>query len=853
MVGAGEADPGRIRCEVDGEVVRAQAGGFYGGWIAQRGRRSVQGRTRHLWLVAGSGGRRPGSADYGRTMSQTSRSVREQRRPVGLAGLSVVELPGSVAGAYCSRLLADQGAGVTVVTDPGRPLTAGETRGLEAALRGGQRIVSRSEVDVDALCEAADVVIESGTPASEGPVTGAVHPGRRIWVRITPFGTTGPYRSFVSSAAVEEALAGHLSLNGDPGRPPVVGPEHQTAVAAGIHGAIGVAAAVAARQVTGRGQLVEVSHLGVLVTLHQFTLLRYTHNGDVLHRMGNRYAGPGRPIGAYRCADGMISLVVPRDDQLERLLGVAGLDHLLSEPGIGSTYDLMHHPTLLDEHLIPWLETQKSAEVVELLQALRVPAGPVSSLGEVLADEHLAARGFWRRAETETARSPGGIRVPGPPFRITERPAGNAPTGGHASTRRTVADGPLTGIRVLDLTRVWAGPLAARILADLGADVVMVEAPWARGPATVDHSSVFATRYYPDNDPGERHWNRNGFVNKYGLNKRGIALDLSRPEGVEIFEALVRSTDVVIENYSPRVMPQLGLGEERLHELNPRLVYVTMPGYGRSGPSVDRVAYGPMIDSHAGLSVLQGYPDDLARKGGVAWPDPLAGLHAAFATLTALVARADDGQGRTVEGAQFESTVATIGHALADRQLSGTEPERRGNRHRHLAPQGVYPCRGDDRWLALTVTDDAAWRSLCVEAGLDLAWCEWSREERWRQHDAIDLALDTWSRSLDAADAMARLQSAGVAAGVVNDAPGVMADPQLRATGAFVRVQHPEAGTHDWPRLAIDLSDTPATYRRPAPTLNQHAEEVLRELAGLSPSRVDQLRADGVVCDRPPD
>ncbi|MDA3039720.1 MAG: CoA transferase, partial [Actinomycetota bacterium] len=741
-----------------------------------------------------------------------------------------------------------------VVGDPQRRKAMFPRGGIEAALRGGQRIVAHSTVDVDALCDSAHVVIESGTPAwRPGPGFDPIGGGPRIWLRITPFGSTGPYRSFASSAAVEEALSGHLYLTGDPERAPIVGPEHQTAVAAGIHGAIGIAAALAARQVTGRGQLVEVSHLGVLVPLHQFTLLRYTHSGDVLRRMGNRYAGPGRPIGAYRCADGMISLVVPRDDQLERLLGVAGLDHLIDEPGIGSTYDLMHHPTLIDEHLVPWLETQKASEIVELLQALRVPAGPVSSLGDVLADQHLAARGFWRQVDVGTTGPPTTVRVPGPPFRITERQlAGEAPPLRSAATR-TVDQGPLTGIRVLDLTRVWAGPLAARVLADLGADVIMVEAPWARGPSTVDRSSVLATRYYPDNDPGDRHWNRNGFLNKYALNKRGIALDLSLPEGVETFEALVAVSDVVIENYSPRVMPQLGLDEERLHHLNPRLLYVTMPGYGRTGPSVDRVAYGPMIDSHAGLSVLQGYPEDPARKGGVAWPDPLAGLHAAFAIVSALASSADDGRGRTVEGAQFESTVATIGYALAELQLTGSEPERRGNRHRHHAPQGVYPCQGEDRWLALTVTDERSWQSVCEIAGLDASWQEWDLEERRARHDAIDEALEAWCRSRTAGEAMARLQAAGVAAGTVNDAAGVMADPHLADTGAFVALTHPEAGTHLWPRLAIEFSDTPATYRRAAPLLNQHADEVLCDLAGLSPQRLEELRAAGVVRDRPPD
>jgi len=829
--------------------------------------------------------------DPDRSLGSVSRPpVPVPPRSTALAGLVVVELEGSVAGAYCAKLLADQGATVTTLTDPDASLVAGQPTGIGLYLSSGKVVVTAAEgssargwagvlagsdsagVDRD-LVATADVVVSS--TASDpwpdprtAPATARVRPSPRIDVVISPFGTDGPRAGFRSSDLTDQALSGHLYLNGDHDREPVRGPEHQVGYAAGAHAAIGVLAARWARAVTGRGQRVEVTHLEVMAALHQFTLLRYTHAGDILRRMGNRYAGPGTPIGAYQCRDGMISLVVPRDDQLDRLLAVAGLDHLLDRPGIESTYDLMHHPGLLDEHLRPWLAAQDRDQTIELLQALRVPAGPVSTMGDVLADEHLAAREIWERV-TGPGRE---ISVPCTPVRITtagssalgagpatspagsggDDPPADPPIDRAADPAPALLDGPLTGVRVLDLTRVWAGPFAARVLADLGADVVMVEAPWARGPAGIDRSSVLATHYYPDDDPGERHWNRIGFVNKYGLNKKGVALDLTDPGGRAALEAMVGGVDVVIENYSPRVMPQLGLDERRLHELNPRLVYVTMPGYGRTGPAAGRVAYGPMIDSHGGLSVLAGYPDDTARKAGVAWPDPVAGLHGAFGALAALIAAAGDGVGRTVEIAQLEATVAMVGHALADAQLTGTEPELIGNRHPVHAPQGVYPCAGADRWLALTVTDDRAWGGLCRLAGFHPSWLEWAVDARRRAHDDIDRAIAGWTRAHDQVDAMERLQAAGVAAAAVADAPAVMNDPQLRARDFFIALDHSEAGTHEWPGLAITLSETPATYRRPAPLLGEHNDHVLTELAGLDPSAVADLAARGVIADRPP-
>lgn len=414
-------------------------------------------------------------------------------------------------------------------------------------------------------------------------------------------------------------------------------------------------------------------------------------------------------------------------------------------------------------------------------------------------------------------------------------------------------DGPLTGVRVLDLTRVWAGPYATRVLADLGADVIMIEAPWARGGPTIDEVSVMATRYYPDNDPGDRHWNRVGFSNKYNINKRNLALNLGDPRGIEVLESLIADADVLIENYSPRVMPQFGLDEDRLHRINPSLVYVTMPGFGRSGPSRDHVAYGPIIDSQAGLSVLMGYEGETARKAGVAWPDPVAGMHAAFATIAALVDRIGDGVGRTVEVAQIEATVAMVGHALLDHQLTGHEPRPIGNRHHDHAPHGVYRCLGDDRWLALAVTDDEGWVGLCRVVGLDGSWEPWSVVERRANHDQIDAAITAWTSSRDQATLTTVLQDGGVAAAPVADAAQVMADPQHRDRRFFVDLEHPEAGTHPWPKLPIRLSATPATYRRAGANLNQHGDEILGRLVGLDPQSIEQLHAAGTVADRPPD
>ncbi|MEM7324047.1 MAG: CoA transferase [Actinomycetota bacterium] len=780
--------------------------------------------------------------------------------------LQVLEIAGSVAGGYAAKLLADRGATVSILSLDGRSVATDQPSAPDPAMRlyldvDKSRINDATEAQLAQHVAAADIVIQSSAPDPLLSVLDRLPADeRRINVQLSPFGRSGPDRAYRSTDVTDQARSGHLFLNGDLDREPLQGPEHQVAYAVGVHGAIGALAAVLARNVTGRGQLVEVTHHEVMTALHQFTLLRYTHNGDILRRMGNRYAGPGRPAGLYQCGDGLISLIAPRGDQLETLVSIAGLDHLLERPDIDHVYDLMHHPTLLDEHLGHWLASQELEPTIELLQAVRVPAASVSTMADLLADEHLSARDYWRAAD-QGGRS---VLLPRSPIRETvvdvpEREAadGTAPVPVHPRPERTtdLANGPLSGVRVLDLTRVWAGPCATRIMADLGADVIMVEAPWARGEATVDETSVAATRYYPDNDPGEQPWNRNGFCNKFNLNKRNIALDLSQPGAVAVLEDLITGADVLIENYSPRVMPQFGLDEHRLHALNPSLIYVTMPGFGRRGPLRDRVAYGPVVDSQGGLSVLMGYAGETARKAGVAWPDPVAGVHAACATIGALVDRAEDGRGRTLELAQLEATVAMTGHAVADRQLSGVEPKPIGNRHRRFVPQGVYRCTGTDRWLALSVVDDRSWAALCAAAPFDPAWRDWTEPDRRTAEDMIDTAIEAWTSTRDPDEVAMQLQSVGVPAAAVADAPAVMADRHHRARGFFVELHHPLAGTHPWPTLPIRLSDTPATYRRPGANLNQHGREILGELgeaAGYSPEAVAALFDAGIITDRPP-
>jgi len=444
-----------------------------------------------------------------------------------------------------------------------------------------------------------------------------------------------------------------------------------------------------------------------------------------------------------------------------------------------------------------------------------------------------------------------------------------------------MADRPmaLDGVMVLDLSRVWAGPLAARILGDLGADVIRVEATWSRGPKAVTDEEARRTGRFPNGEAGARPWNREGMFNKFNRNKRAITLQLDQPAGKAIFERLVQQADVVLENYSPRVMPQLGLGYDRLSELSRGIIYIGMPGFGSTGPARDWVALGTMLEPAAGLSSLMGYRDGGPYKSGVAWADPVAALHAAAAITIALWDRAADPEhrGQAIELAQVEGMVDFIGEEVLAAEVRGADAPRPGNRHHYYAPQGCYPCAGPrgpwrpgteqdvqvgqgqpsetsgDRWIAISVTSDADWKTFCRIAGIGKRLARLRLDERIAAHDEIDAAIAAWTAPQDHIELMCSLQAAGIAGVAVFDAKELVENEHLAARGFYTPISHPDAGTFVFPGLPAHLSATPATYRLPAPGLGQHNREVLTGMLGLSEAELAALYADAVVADEPPD
>jgi crotonobetainyl-CoA:carnitine CoA-transferase CaiB-like acyl-CoA transferase len=418
-----------------------------------------------------------------------------------------------------------------------------------------------------------------------------------------------------------------------------------------------------------------------------------------------------------------------------------------------------------------------------------------------------------------------------------------------------MADGPLRGVRLLDLTHVWAGPLAVRALADLGADVVKIEAPFGRGPRVYPEEPIGG---FLAGDPGDEPWNRNAVFVKLMRNRRSVCIDLKQPAGRETLLELVREADVLVENFSARALPDLGLDHATLASANPRLIHASMPGFGGTGPYAGRVAFGPTVEPLTGLTSVMGYGPDEPRATGIAVMDPTSALAAAAAVLAALRRREETGIGCRIEIALHESGVGYSGPWLIDHQL-GRHHQPLGNRHPAMAPNGIYRCAGDDAWVAISCPDDVAWAGLCrevegLDARLDLA-------ARARDHDLIDQSIERWTRSLGKAEAAARLRAAGVPAGAVNSTPDMLADAQVKFRGFFVPLEPgPSVGSKGKesgdsripvPGNAVHMPGVSSADWTPCPRLGADNEGVLAEWLGWDEERIVQMSGT-VLHDRPP-
>ena len=422
---------------------------------------------------------------------------------------------------------------------------------------------------------------------------------------------------------------------------------------------------------------------------------------------------------------------------------------------------------------------------------------------------------------------------------------------------------PLSGIRVVDFSLVWAGPYGLTLLSDMGAEIVRVESRQhhitnTRGfiprPTKDSVNSMGGWgRMYADEDPGETPWNRHALFNSLGRDRLAMTVDLTRPEGREIVHEIVKVSDVLIENNAGSVMKRLGVDYETLRPLNPTLVYVSMPLFGISGPYAAYQGFGMEGEAIAGLRSLRGYRDeDTTTAGSSTHMDAISGIAAAYAALVALYERDRTGRGQFVELAQIEHLINQIGGPLMDAAMNGRAQVPLGNRDPVRAPQGTYPCVGEDRWIAISVGTDEEWVGLCRAMGRqDLADAPEYRGSLTRhyRHDELDQLIAGWTAGRDARELTELLQAHGVPAGTLATDQDVYEDPHLEARGFFHSMEHLDCGRHLYPGHAFKYSETPLRFDAPAPLLGQHNDYIYRQLLGLPEAQVQRLTELGHIGD----
>ena len=415
---------------------------------------------------------------------------------------------------------------------------------------------------------------------------------------------------------------------------------------------------------------------------------------------------------------------------------------------------------------------------------------------------------------------------------------------------------PLEGIRVIDHGIVYTGTAATTTLGDMGAEVIRVEPinilpPFTRGMMARPPKGMPMPGYV-DCDPGEKPWNRWFQLHAMQHNKYDITLDLSQPKGVEIYKKLAAISDVVMENFAPGVMDRMGIGYDVLKKIKSDIIMISASGLGAVGPYRNYAAVGTSISGMTGMLALRGYPGDdpTIRTAIPVWSDNVAASTAAFAAIAALYHRRKTGQGQFIDMSQAETFIPHMGEAILDYTMNKRIAQVMGNRDRSMAPQGCYPCQGEDQWVTISIASDEQWQDLCRVTG-NPSWAGDARFAdvlgRLRHQDELDKLIGEWTAQHTNYDVMHLLQKEGVPAAPVMMSTDLFADPHLAARGFFTELTHRDAGTHRYPGAAFQFSKTPVSIRIPPPCLGEHNEYIYGQLLGMSKDEIARMKEEKLI------
>jgi len=706
---------------------------------------------------------------------------------------SVLQATDGVAVRYCAALFAALGARVVTACQGddagiGYAGESGETYG-QWLDRGKSPVAPKA---VDGMC--FDLVLggQDAAGVAAAQVLMARTTGDPILIALTWFDLSGPYGDWIATDEVIAALNGTAFSFGERQGPPMLVQGHPHQITAGLV-AFNAALAGLLESPAQRPRRIDVNVFEASLCYAETAALTGRAGGGESGRLGiNRFA-PTYPASPYRTLDGWVGVTCLTPAQWQALCRLIERPDLSADPACATAYQRLMVSDGVDAALVPAFSTLTTAAWVALGIAHRIPITPMRRPGELPDMDH------WRERGAFGPFGAGEVQGPTLPFRMRFDGVAPPPRLG------VQEDGPLAGLRVIDFSMGWAGPLCARTLGDLGADVIKIESEghpdWWRGweSGSVDA----ATR---ETKPNFIDMNRN---------KRGVSIDLTTMEGKAQARALVATADVVVENFAAGVLEKLGLGPATQRALRPGIISLSMPAFGNGGPLSGLRAYGSTVEQASGLPFVNGESHWPPAQQHVAFGDPIAGLYGAGAILAALVGRADRG-GCDIDLAQVACLFQIGADAIIAEQVTGGPAPRTGHKRARL-PLCAVVASGDDQWLAVVAPTGAELQGLARLTG---------------GQDVADLA--SWAAGLTAQAARDSLQACGLGAAQVAPAHGLTFDPQLVATGFWAEMDRAFVGRHLVGSSPFRFDGARLRLRRPAPLLGEHTEEVLTELLSLA-------------------
>jgi crotonobetainyl-CoA:carnitine CoA-transferase CaiB-like acyl-CoA transferase len=785
-----------------------------------------------------------------------------------LGGFRVVDFSSEIAGPYATKLFADAGADVIKVEPAaGDPLRTWSATGGRPEFESGAlfRFLNASKRSVVAefdsaeaagLIAGADLLVEDFGP--QAPVDRALllaaNPGL-ILLSISPFGLEGPLAGRPSTEFTIQAEAGSIAVRGLPGREPYQAGARTTEWMGGTFASVAALAALQHARRSGSGEHIDFS-------LQEVMALAATTYMDLMWGLFGRppLSGSMQNVetpSIHRTRDGFVGFNTNTRQQMQDFLIVIERPDLLESGEFDQVPDRLVRLEEWEAIVNSWTAEHTTAEIVEKAAMFRVPVAPVVNGRTVLEHEHLVAREIYSEDPSS------GFQRPRPPYRIDDEsppppraaPELGADTGRvEARERPRPGDGdaeslPLKGLRIIDVSNWWAGPSASHFLACLGAEVIHVESTRRPDGARMI-GGMFAGQH-------AEWWECSTFFLSANTNKTDLAVNLNEEKGKEILWKLLETADVLLENYSPRVMDSFGFTREAVADGKPDCLYVRMPAFGLDGPWRDFVGFAQTMEQMSGLAWMTGHVDDQPRiqRGPC---DPLAGVHAAFAILAALERRKKTGAGAFLECAMIEGALNVAAEQVIEYTAYGNLMERQGNRGAEAAPQGLYATAGhaameNPRWLALSIRTDAQWQAFLGWLG-NPAWADGivapDLPGRRAAQDRIDAEIASVFAVRDRDELVRELLDAGIPAAALADQRELSSHPQFVYRGTYEELEHPIVGRQAFIGMPFRYASVDHWLLSPAPLLGQHNTSILASL-GYSEAEIVEMRGAGVIGEKP--